>query len=72
MTFLGQFREVRPDLNGKEVDVFRMDNTTKSVGVPDMRAYVGLGGCNCCDYFFINDNKIFVLEVNRTVRIYNT
>lgn len=62
MTLLAQFKETRPDSNGNKVDVFRMDNTTKSVGIPDMRAYVGLGSCNCCDYFFINDDKIFVVE----------
>lgn len=65
MTFLDQFRETRPDSNGKDVDVFRMDNTTKSVEIPDMRAYVGLGSCNCCDYFFINADKIFVVEETR-------
>ena len=27
-----------------------------------MRTYVGLGSCNCCDYFFVNENKVFLIE----------
>lgn len=58
---LNQFRELIRE-NGKTFEVFRMDNSKKG-GVPDMRKYVGLGSCNCCDYFFVSNNKVFVVEV---------
>lgn len=61
MTFLDQFRETILETKEKKIEVFRMDNRT----APDMRKYAGLGACNCCDYFFINDDKIFVVEDTR-------
>lgn len=65
MTPLDQFREKRVVAESREIEVFRMDNTEASKGIPDMRKYVGLGSCNCCDYFSIRDNKIVLIEETR-------
>ena len=31
-------------------------------GFPDMRTHVGLGSCNCCDYFLIHEDKVVLVE----------
>ncbi len=65
MTPLDQFREKIVVADTREIEVFRMDNTRESAGIPDMRKHVGLGSCNCCDYFFIHNNKIVLIEETR-------
>ena len=37
-----------------------------------MRKYVGLGPCNCCDYFFVNEKKIFLVEETRLAETIKT
>lgn len=49
-------------LNGK-YKAYRMDGTSP---YSDMRKTVGLGTCNCCDYFtFATDNTIAMIEETR-------
>lgn len=38
---------------------YRMDDTSPR---PDMRKDVGLGTCNCCDYFLISDGTVVLIE----------
>ena len=62
MTSLDSFRERQDVSPGKGFEAFRMDSTKKAEGIPDMRTHVGLGSCNCCDYFLIHENKIVLVE----------
>ncbi|MDE0156753.1 MAG: hypothetical protein OXI88_10860 [Gammaproteobacteria bacterium] len=62
MTSLDSFREQQNVSPGKGFEAFRMDNTKKADVIPDMRTYVGLGSCNCCDYFLIHENKVVLVE----------
>lgn len=62
MTSLDSFREQQNVSSGKDFEAFRMDSTKKAEGTPDMRTHVGLGSCNCCDYFLIHENKIVLVE----------
>lgn len=62
MTTLDQFQDSIRINGGKEIKAFRMDNTKRSEPIPDMRAYVGLGSCNCCDWFFVKGDRIFIVE----------
>jgi len=65
MTCLNQFQD-NIEINGEEeIEAFRMDNTIRSKPIPDMRTYVGLGSCNCCDRFFVKGDKVFVVEETR-------
>lgn len=41
---------------------YKMDGTKPN---PDMRASVGLGTCNCCDYFAFLDAKLVLIEETR-------
>ena len=65
MSPLDQFRERIMVSETREIEVFRMDNTRESKRIPDMRKAVGLGSCNCCDYFVIHNNKIVLIEQTR-------
>lgn len=65
MSALDRFREKREVSSGKGFEAFRMDNTQKSEAIPDMRTYVGLGSCDCCDYFLIHGNKLVLIEETR-------
>ena len=62
MISLNQFYEVieiagqTPDPNHK---AYRMDN---GQGKPDMRRYLDLGTCHTCDYFFISNGSIVLIE----------
>lgn len=62
MTSLDSFREQQNVSPGKDFEAFRMDNTKKAEGIPDMRTHVGLGSCHCCDYFLIHENKVVLVE----------
>ena len=62
MTSLDSFREKHNVSSGKGFEAFRMDSTKKAEGLPDMRTHVGLGSCNCCDYFLIHENKVVLVE----------
>ena len=62
MTSLDSFREKQNVSSGRDFEAFRMDSTKKAEGIPDMRTHVGLGSCNCCDYFLIHENKIVLVE----------
>ena len=33
--------------------------------MPDLRKYVGLGSCQCCDYFLHRNNDILLIEETR-------
>ena len=65
MTSLNQFEDNIEDENGREIKAFRMDNTKRANQIPDMRKYVGLGSCDCCDRFFVCGDKIFIVEETR-------
>ncbi len=44
----------------KKIKAYRMDGTSPKL---DMRKYVGLGSCNCCDYFMpYNDDSVLLIE----------
>ncbi|MDD9859228.1 MAG: hypothetical protein OXU40_02130 [Nitrospira sp.] len=62
MTCLNQFRDDIKISGGEDIEAFRMDNTGP---IPDMRKYVGLGTCNCCDRFFVKGDEIFIVEETR-------
>ena len=51
---------------GDSYHAYKMDNEAG----PDMRIDVGLGTCNCCDYFQIIDNKIYLIEEKQFVEQY--
>ena len=38
---------------------------------PNMRATVGLGDCNCCDYFVSKDNIVVLIEETRLMETVN-
>ena len=65
MTSLDSFREKQNVSSGKDFEAFRMDSTKKAEGIPDMRTHVGLGSCDCCDYFLIHENKVVLVEETR-------
>ena len=65
MTSLNQFEDNIKDENGREIKAFRMDNTKQANQIPDMRKYVGLGTCDCCDRFFVCGDKVFIVEETR-------
>ena len=46
---------------GEEYQAYRMD------GKPDMRIDVGLGTCNCCDYFLSRGNTVVLIEETRLI-----
>ena len=48
---------------GEEHQAYRMDGHTK----PDMRIDVGLGTCNCCDYFLSRGNTVVLIEETRLI-----
>lgn len=62
MTSLADFLEDVNLPNGEKHEVYCMDGSEKSAEIPDMRKHVGLGECNCCDYFLIRGNKIVIIE----------
>ncbi len=62
MTSLDQFQDNIKTEGGGEVTAFRMDNTEREKRIPDMRKYVGLGSCNCCDRFFVDRGEVFLVE----------
>lgn len=66
MTCLDRFQDNIELEGGAGIKAFRMDNNTiRSKPIPDMRTYVGLGSCNCCDWFFVKGDKVFVVEETR-------
>jgi len=66
MTCLDQFQDNIEMKGGEEIKAFRMDNNAiRSKPIPDMRTYVGLGSCNCCDRFFVKGDKVFIVEETR-------
>ncbi len=44
---------------------YRMDGTLPQ---PDMRKDVGLGTCNCCDYFLISNGVVVLIEETQLLR----
>lgn len=65
MTSLDSFREKQNVSSGKGFEAFRMDSIEDAEGIPDMRTHVGLGSCNCCDYFLVQENKVVLVEETR-------
>ena len=65
MISLNQFYEVI-EIPGQALDpnhkAYRMDN---GQGKPDMRRYLNLGTCHACDYFFISNGSIVLIEEKR-------
>ena len=51
---------------GDSYYAYKMDNESRS----DMRIDVGLATCNCCDYFQIIDNKVYLIEETQLVEKY--
>ena len=60
MTCFDQFLEPI-EIAGQRMDkrwkAYKMDGEN-----PGMRPFVGLGSCNCCDYFLIHENAIILVE----------
>ena len=49
----------------KDHRAYRMDGESPQ---PDMRKDVGLGPCNCCDYFLLSkDDTIILIEETRLI-----
>ena len=48
---------------GEEYQAYRMDGHSR----PDMRIDVGLGTCNCCDYFLSGSNTVVLIEETRLI-----
>ena len=44
---------------------YRMDDTSEQ---SDMRKDVGLGTCNCCDYFLISNGTVVLIEETQLLR----
>ena len=52
----------------KDHYAYRMDGTSPQ---PDMRKDIGLGPCNCCDYFLLSkDDTIILIEETRLIDQY--
>ena len=51
---------------GDSYKAYKMDNVTQ----PDMRIDVGLGTCDCCDYFQVVDNNVYLIEDKQLVEKY--
>ena len=68
MGFFTQFQEPikssgEPiDTTNKNLMAYRMDGENK---IPDMRKSAGLGTCHCCDFFFLKDENIILIEETR-------
>lgn len=62
MTCLDRFQDNIELKGGGKIEAFRLDNTKS---IPDMRKYVGLGTCNCCDRFFVKGDRVFIVEETR-------
>ena len=70
MTALDEFWEP-VEIAGRPLDekyqACRMDGTSPKK--PDMRKYVGLGSCNCCDYFMpYNDDFVLLIEETQLMK----
>ena len=48
---------------GEGYQAYRMDGHSR----PDMRIDVGLGTCNCCDYFLSGSNTVVLIEDTRLI-----
>ena len=48
---------------GEGYQAYRMDGHSR----PDMRIDVGLGTCNCCDYFLSGSNTVVLIEETRLI-----
>ena len=55
--------EMAGDPLGDGYQAYRMDGHPK----PDMRIDVGLGTCNCCDYFLSGSNTVVLIEDTRLI-----
>ncbi len=64
MTALAKFLE-KIDVAGKTLgyQAYRMDGNSPK---PDMRKYVGLGTCNCCDYFMFSKKENITVLIEET------
>ena len=49
----------------KNCKAYRMDSTSPS----NMRETVGLGTCNCCDYFASKDNIVILIEETQLMKM---
>ena len=50
----------------EELKAYKMDEPIN--GSPDMRRFVGLGECNCCDYFLPKGEVIILIEETQLSR----
>ena len=55
--------EMAGDPLGDGYQAYRMDGHSR----PDMRIDVGLGTCNCCDYFLSGSNTVVLIEDTRLI-----
>lgn len=51
--------EVADQILGSAYKAYRMD---KRRNTPDMRSFLGLGSCHCCDYFLISKHVVLIEE----------
>ena len=54
--------EVAQEVVDEKYTAYKMDSTVKE---SDMRKTVGLGTCQCCDYFLPEDQSIILIEETR-------
>ena len=64
MTPIDQFRETIKIPGTGDIKAFRMDGKGKT----GMRRHVKLGDCNCCDHFYVEGNKVVLVEDTHLLR----